>query len=389
MTAHWPVLTMVASGSSVSELFSTRVIVPFDPVMTRTRWTWPKPPAPTPTRKSVGWTSVPESLIPPDADHVPVNGPMMTVSWIVTGTEVLAAAGPAAASVAPPASAAATVAAAICDLTLIRGSFMIALAPSLRWAVAVGPGRWSAVGGQDCPSSGSRLEDQCPGERVLAGGDVDGDVAGSAGTGEDPGAGLSVDPVGAGDLRAQGGHAVHRGRGKFEHAAVHDDACLRTVGGASGAAGRGRAVLDHSDDVGGGPESLDGPGPGEDQLDHPEARGDRDGAVGEGGLEHAVGGRAGRTAGGLGRSCRRRERTAEHDGGDAYHAEDPRPGRCLRAASQAQSLAVGGSSGAGRVTLDGRVHGGLLGRGWAWCRGCARTGGRGSGNRLAIRRTVA
>src|SRR5215831_6509989 len=93
MTAHWPVLTMVPSGSSVSELSSTRVIVPFDPVMTRTRWTWPNPPAPTPTRKSVGWTSVPESLIPPDADHVPVNGPMMTVAWIVTGTEVLAAAG--------------------------------------------------------------------------------------------------------------------------------------------------------------------------------------------------------------------------------------------------------------------------------------------------------
>jgi hypothetical protein len=70
---------------------------------------------------------VPESLIPPDADHVPVNGPMMTVAWIVTGTEVLAEAGAAVASVAPPASAAATAAAAIRDLTLIRGSFMIAL----------------------------------------------------------------------------------------------------------------------------------------------------------------------------------------------------------------------------------------------------------------------
>src|SRR5215470_8178827 len=374
MTAHWPVLTMVPSGSSVSELFSTRVIVPFDPVMTRTRWAWPKPPAPTPTRKSVGWTSVPESLIPPDADHVPVNGPMMTVSWIVTGTEVLAAAGPAAASVAPPASAAATAAAAIRDLTLIRGSFMIALAPSLRWAVAVGPGRSPAVGGQDCPLSGSRLEDQRPGIFVQAGGDVDGDVAGSAGTGEDPGAGLPVDPVGAGDLRAGGGHAVHRGRGQFEHAAGYDDACLRTVGGASGAAGRGREVLDHPDDVGGGPESLDGPGSGEDQLDHPEARGDRDVAVGEGGVEHAVGGRAGRTAGGLGRRRRRGERTGEQDG-DGRRAEDPRPGIRLHAASPAQALAVGGGAGAGRVTPGGRVHGGLLGRVWAWCRGCAGDGG--------------
>src|SRR5215470_3388133 len=103
---------------------------------------------------------------------------MMSVSWIVTGTEMLAAAGPAAASVAPPASAAATAAAAIRDLALIRGIFMIALAPSFRWAVPVGPGRSSAVGGQDCPSGGSRLEDQRPGERVLAGGDVDGDAAG-------------------------------------------------------------------------------------------------------------------------------------------------------------------------------------------------------------------
>src|SRR5215831_13068222 len=341
MTAHWPVPTMVPPGSSVSELSSTRVIVPFDPVMTRTRWTWPKPPAPTPTRKSVGWTSVPESLIPPDADHVPVNGPMMTVAWIVTGTDVLADAGPAAASVAPPASAAATVAAAIRDLTLIRGSFMIALAPSLRWAVAVGPGPSSAVGGQDCPSSGSRLEDQCPGEGVLAGGDVDDDVAGAAGTGEDPGAGLPVDPVGAGDLRAGGGHAVHRGRGQFEHAAVGDDACLRTVGGASGAAGGGREVLDNSDDVGGGPESLDGPGPGEDQLDHPEAGGDRDVAVGEGGVEHAVGGRAGRRAGGQGGRSRRGERTGEQDGG-SRRADDPRPDRHrVRAAFQAQPRTAG------------------------------------------------
>src|SRR5262249_58808348 len=54
---------------------------------------------------------------------------MMTMSWIVTGTEVLADAVPAAASVAPPASAAATAAAAIRDLALIRGIFMIALLP--------------------------------------------------------------------------------------------------------------------------------------------------------------------------------------------------------------------------------------------------------------------
>ena len=37
MTAHWPVDCMLPSGSSVSELSSTRVIVPIDPVMIRTR----------------------------------------------------------------------------------------------------------------------------------------------------------------------------------------------------------------------------------------------------------------------------------------------------------------------------------------------------------------
>jgi hypothetical protein len=68
-------------------------------------------------------------LIPPDADHVPVCRPIMTVLWIVTGTEVLADAGPAAASVTPPASVAAAAAAAIRALMLIRGSFIIAFAP--------------------------------------------------------------------------------------------------------------------------------------------------------------------------------------------------------------------------------------------------------------------
>ena len=68
-------------------------------------------------------------MIPPDADHVPVNGPMMTVSSIVTGTEVLADAGPAVASGAPPTRAAATAAAAIRDVTLIRVIFVIALLP--------------------------------------------------------------------------------------------------------------------------------------------------------------------------------------------------------------------------------------------------------------------
>src|SRR5215470_1584020 len=51
---------------------------------------------------------------------------MMTVSWIVTGTGVLAAAGAAVASVAPLASAAATAAAASRGVVLIRGIFMIA-----------------------------------------------------------------------------------------------------------------------------------------------------------------------------------------------------------------------------------------------------------------------
>src|SRR5262249_56793292 len=87
---------------------------------------------------------------------------------------------------------------------------------------------------------------------------------------------------------AGGGYAVHGGVAQLEHAAGHGDALLRAVGGASGAAGGGREVLDHSDDVGGGPESVDGPGSGEDQLDHPLARGDRYVAVGEGGVEPAV-----------------------------------------------------------------------------------------------------
>src|SRR5215472_1364928 len=87
MTAQGPVPTMVPSGSTVSEAWRTRMIVPFDPVSTRTMWTWLS------TRKFVGSVSVPESLIPPDADHVPVNGPMVSVSWNVTGTGVLATAG--------------------------------------------------------------------------------------------------------------------------------------------------------------------------------------------------------------------------------------------------------------------------------------------------------
>src|SRR5215470_20076273 len=136
---------------------------------------------------------------------------MMTVSWIVTGTEVLADAGPAAASVAPPASAAASAAAAIRALALIRAIFMIALLPGGRHAgsaaVRGGGSRWSgsvavSVAGGSRPAVGRLAEDQRPGERVLAGGDVDGDVAGAAGTDEDPGAGPPVDPVGAGDLRA-------------------------------------------------------------------------------------------------------------------------------------------------------------------------------------------
>src|SRR5215471_5402857 len=93
------------------------------------------------------------------------------------------------------------------------------------------------------------------------------DVAGTAGTGEDPGARLPVDPVGAGDLWARSGHAELCDFVRFEHAALHDDAPLRTVGGASGAAGGGRLVLDHSDDLRRGPEPLDGPGPADDQVD--------------------------------------------------------------------------------------------------------------------------
>src|SRR5262249_12719166 len=49
------------------------------------------------------------------------------VSW--AGVTPFAEAGAAVASVAPPASAATTAAAAIRDLTLIRGLFMIALSP--------------------------------------------------------------------------------------------------------------------------------------------------------------------------------------------------------------------------------------------------------------------
>src|SRR5258708_6958910 len=64
------------------------------------------------------------------------------VSW--AGVTPSAEAGPAVASVAPPASAAATAAAAIRDLTLIRGLFMITLVPSGRLLDAhdhgVGPG---------------------------------------------------------------------------------------------------------------------------------------------------------------------------------------------------------------------------------------------------------
>src|SRR5215472_15708434 len=74
-------------------------------------------------------------------------------------------------------------------------------------AVRGGGSRWSgsvavSVAGGSRPAVRRLAEDQRPGERVLAGGDVDGDVAGAAGAGEDPGAGLPVDPVGAGDLPA-------------------------------------------------------------------------------------------------------------------------------------------------------------------------------------------
>ena len=66
-----------------------------------------------------------------------------------------------------------------------------------------------------CPRRGTtpwlsglgRVEYECPRHRVLAGGGVDRDVAGSAGTGEDPGARLPVDPVGARDPWARGGNA--------------------------------------------------------------------------------------------------------------------------------------------------------------------------------------
>src|SRR5215468_903956 len=131
------------------------------------------------------------------------------VSW--AGVTPSAAAGPAVARVAPPASAAATAAAAIRALALIRGIFMIALLPGGRHAgsaaVRGGGSRWSgsvavSVAGGSRPAVRRLAEDQRPGERVLAGGDVDGDVAGAAGAGEDPGAGLPVDPVGAGDLPA-------------------------------------------------------------------------------------------------------------------------------------------------------------------------------------------
>src|SRR5215472_11494748 len=93
MTTHVPVKSRLPFGSTATTgLSMRRVNVPCDPVTSRTIWITPGLPA----NLTDGSTSVPESLIPPEADHVPVNGPMMTVLWTVTGTEVLAIAGVAA-----------------------------------------------------------------------------------------------------------------------------------------------------------------------------------------------------------------------------------------------------------------------------------------------------
>src|SRR5215471_21357608 len=95
MTTHWPVNSTSPFGSTATAVLSMRSVkVPSDPVTSRTIWSCPLP-----TKWTDGSTSVPESLIPPEADHVPGNGgdgSMMTVLWIVTGTDVLATAGVAA-----------------------------------------------------------------------------------------------------------------------------------------------------------------------------------------------------------------------------------------------------------------------------------------------------
>src|SRR5215468_11348711 len=89
MTTQRSEKSILPSGCTpVTEPSMRSVKVPCDPVTSRTTCICPLP-----TRWSDTSTSVPESLIPPDADHVPVCGPIMTVLWIVTGTDVLAAAG--------------------------------------------------------------------------------------------------------------------------------------------------------------------------------------------------------------------------------------------------------------------------------------------------------
>src|SRR6516165_8598369 len=89
MTTQLPVKSTLPFGSTATTVLSMRSVkVPCDPVTSRTIWSCPLP-----TKLTEVSTSVPESLIPPEADHVPVNGPTMTVLWMVTGTGVLAIAG--------------------------------------------------------------------------------------------------------------------------------------------------------------------------------------------------------------------------------------------------------------------------------------------------------
>src|SRR6516225_8058131 len=89
MTTHWPVKSTAPFGSTATAVLSMRSVkVPWDPVTSRTIWSCPLP-----TKLTEVSASVPESLIPPKADQVPVNGPTMTVLWMVTGTGVLAIAG--------------------------------------------------------------------------------------------------------------------------------------------------------------------------------------------------------------------------------------------------------------------------------------------------------
>src|SRR6516165_7316413 len=89
MTTHWPVKSTSPFGSTATAVLSMRSVkVLCDPVTSRTIWSCPLP-----TKLTEVSASVPESLIPPKADHVPVNGPTMTVLWMVTGTGVLAIAG--------------------------------------------------------------------------------------------------------------------------------------------------------------------------------------------------------------------------------------------------------------------------------------------------------